>query len=149
MISFQEERLSECLDEAKPLLVQHWEEIARNKEKIPLSPDYDRYFLLERAQKLCVCTARDDSKLVGYATYVYDRQINYPVLWAEANVLYLDPQSRRPRAAHRLLEFAEESLKRRGVRVMHSGVKNEHPALGRVLEALGHKPIETVYAKVI
>lgn len=148
-LTFQTERLSECMEEAKPLLKNHWQEVALNKDIIPLVPDYHGYFALEREQKLCVCTARDDGKIVGYAVYVYDRQINFPVLWAESNICYLDPQSRRPRAAHRLLEFTEESLKRRGVRVMNTGVKNDHPALGRVLESMGHKPIETVYAKVL
>lgn len=149
-LTFQEERLSDCLDEAKPLLKKHWEEIARNKEIIPLAPDYERYFALERDQMLCVCTARDDGAVVGYAVYIYERPLNYPVLWAESTVIYMDMADRRPRVALRLLKFAEESLKRRGVRVVHSRVKIAHPALGRILEkCLGYTPIETVYAKVL
>lgn len=148
-LTFQTERLSECLEEAKPLLARHWQEIALNKDIIPLAPDYQRYFSLERDQKLCVCTARDEGRIVGYAVYVYDRQLHYPVLWAESDIFYVDPDLRRPRVAHRLIGFTEEELKHRGVRVMHSRAKIEHPAAGRVLESMGHKPIETVYAKVL
>lgn len=148
-LTFQEERLSECLEEAKPLLAKHWQEIALHKDTIPLAPDYPRYFQLEREQKLCVCTARHDGKIVGYAVYIYDRQLHYPVFWAESDIFYVDPECRRPRVAHRLLQFAEESLKRRGVRVAHSRVKIAHPAAGRVLESIGHIPVEIVYAKVL
>ena len=35
MITYQEEDLANCLDEMKPLLEDHWEEIALNK----LNPD--------------------------------------------------------------------------------------------------------------
>jgi GNAT superfamily N-acetyltransferase len=148
-LTFQEEKLRSVLEEIKPLLKKHWQEIARNKEIIPLEPDYETYAALEREYKLCICTARDAEKLVGYAVYIYDRQLHYPVLWAESDIFWIDQSSRRPRAAHRLLQFAEESLKRRGVRVIHTRTKLAHPAAGRVLESLGHVPIEMVYAKVL
>ena len=65
-IKYQQEFLSTVVEDIKPLLKEHWEEIALNKEKIKLNPDWDTYEELEHQGRLKVFTARQDGSLVGY-----------------------------------------------------------------------------------
>jgi hypothetical protein len=149
-LEFFVERYADVVGEARPLLERHWDEIARNKESIKLSPDWVRYAALAERNQLLICTARAGARLVGYALYFIAPQIHYrETMWAESDIFWIAPEFRRPTAALRLFAFAEDQLRARGVVVMHTRAKNAHPAAGRVLEHLGHEPIETVYAKVL
>lgn len=149
-LTFQEEKLATCLEEAKPLLERHWAEIARNKDRVPFAPSYSRYHKLEALQGLCICTARNDGILVGYAAFFVDFAFHYSkTKWAECDVVWISPDMRRPRTALRLIEFSIERLKARGVEVVHIRAKDAHPALGRILKHISFDPIETVYAKVL
>lgn len=150
LVNFQEERFADVIGEAMPLLERHWEEIARNRDTIPLRPDYVRYAALDERGHLLICTARSGPRLVGYAVYLVDRAAHYvTTLWATSDIFWVAPEHRSGRTGFRLLQFAEGSLKSRGVTVMQTRAKNDHPAAGRLLEHLGHVPIETVYAKVL
>ena len=149
-IAFQVERYADVIGDIKPLIVRHWEEIARNRDTIKLEPDYARYLALDERGQLLICTARDGGRMIGYAIYFVDFQIHYSkTRWAESDVFWIDPELRLPTAALRLFQFVEEQLLERGVMVVHTRAKNAHPAAGRLLEHLGHTPIETVYAKVL
>ena len=66
MIEYKEETYSQVIDEIKPLLEDHWEEIALNKEVIKLNPNYEMYEKLCNAGVMRIVTARDDGKLIGY-----------------------------------------------------------------------------------
>ena len=43
MITCQVEQWPEFIEEAKPMLPIHWEELALNKDKVPLDPQYYIY----------------------------------------------------------------------------------------------------------
>ena len=43
-ITFQAESFEQTLPEFSYLLPQHWEELALQKDKVPLSPQFDIYF---------------------------------------------------------------------------------------------------------
>lgn len=152
LLTFKEERFSEVIGEAMPLLKRHWGEIARNRDSIPLRPDYVRYAALEERGQLLICTARSDNRLVGYVVYfVFPHgHIHYVGMpWAESDIYWVDPELRRDGIASELFQLAERELKKRGVVGIHTRAKNDHPAAGALLKHLGHTPIETVYAKVI
>jgi len=51
VIKYQQESLSTCKSDAIPLLEKHWEEIALNKDKIKLNPDWDAYANLEDMER--------------------------------------------------------------------------------------------------
>jgi GNAT superfamily N-acetyltransferase len=149
-IAFRTERYADVIGDIKPLLVRHWEEIARNKDTVKLDPDYTLYATLDERGQLLICTARDGDRLVGYAIYFTFFQIHYrKTRWAESDIFWIDPELRLPTVALRLFKFCETELRAQGVKVLHTRAKNAHPAAGRLLEHLGHTPIETVYAKVL
>lgn len=150
-LKYQQELLADALDDLKPLLVGHWEEIARNRDFIPLDPDYDTYLRIEATGMLRVYTVRaDDGAVVGYAIYFVRPHLHYRRnVWAVSDIVYLRPEYRRGFCGVRLLSFAEKKLTEDGVHVMHTTSKLAHPALARVLEHLGHNPIEMGHAKVL
>jgi len=66
MITLQIEPFSEFIIEAKPLLPLHWEELALNKDKVPLDPKYEDYYAREEAGGILVVTVREKGELTGY-----------------------------------------------------------------------------------
>jgi|TARA_R110000803_G_scaffold14164_1_gene39466 GNAT superfamily N-acetyltransferase len=146
-MEFSEETLSQCLDEARPLLVDHWENIALNKDTIPLNPLWNIYEKLEETGNLKIITARQDEKLVGYAAYVISPSLHYSSeIIADADVFWLDPNHRKGMAGMRLFKHAEKVLKSYGVTRILNKVKI-HFDVGKVFERMGYDPIERVYSK--
>lgn len=151
IVSFQIEKFSETIEEAKPLLLLHWQEIARNKDLFPLDPDYATYAALERAGYLRIFTLRSRAaQLVGYASYMVHKNLHYKtMICAESDIFWLSPEVRRGRNALKFFSFIEHGLAAEGVHLMHTTYKSAHPAAGRVLEHLGHIPIEIGCSKVL
>lgn len=143
----QRESLSTCLEEAKPLLLQHWEEIAVNHD-IPLNPDYRFYHSLEAAGILRVYTIRcAEGVLVGYAVYFLRRHIHYSDhTWAIADIIMVRPEHRNAGLGFRLFDFIERDLRDAGATVIHTTSKVDHPELGWLLSSRGHKKIEEGYS---
>lgn len=149
-LTFAEEPLLQCLEEAKPLLTMHWREIARNQDLIALDPDFIRYTQLQERGQLLVVTARDAGRLVGYATFFIDAQIHYrKTRWAESDVYWLHPDYRGQGHGERMMAFCEAELRSRSVVVLHAKAKDAHAAAGAMWQKRGFEPIETVFAKVL
>mgnify|MGYP001567224449 FL=1 len=149
LLTFQVETLATAKHEAMPLLVMHWEEIALNKDTVPLDPDWDAYEKIESAGFYHVVTARDDGALVGYATYTIVRNLHYrSLIIAEADIFFLAPEYRQGMAGIRMLAFAEKTLTEHGVNKILTRTKIHHD-LGPLLERMGFVPIERVYAKMV
>tara|TARA_R110000737_G_scaffold109725_1_gene142700 strand:+ start:51 stop:500 length:450 start_codon:yes stop_codon:yes gene_type:complete len=146
-MEFLEETLCQCLDEAGPLLIDHWENIALNKDTIALDPLWDTYRKLEETGNLKIITARQEKKLVGYAAYVISPSLHYSdQIIADADVFWLDPDYRKGMAGMRLFKHAEKVLKSYGVTRVLNKVKI-HFDVGKVFERMGYDPIERVYSK--
>jgi len=147
MITYQEESAAECLEEIKPLIEMHWEEIAVYKDKIKLNPDFDKYLLLDSIGLLHVLTARDDDKLIGYFISFIQPNMHYKEsVFATNDILYIDPLYRKGSVGYKLFKKAEESLKEIGVDVIivHSKVNNDFKPL---MDKLGYERIEYNYSK--
>lgn len=149
-VVIQSQSLSSVIEEALPLIQRHWEEIALNKDIIPLSPNHARYADMEAKGRLLVTTARLDGALVGYATFIVDSSLHYStVLWGTCDVIWVAPEHRRSSLGGRLVEHSEMMLRLRGVTMIHVDVKIAHPALGELLQKCGYLPAATTYAKVL
>ncbi len=146
-MEFSEETLCQFLDEAGPLFIDHWENIALNKDTIALDPLWDTYRKLEETGNLKIITARQEKKLVGYAAYVISPSLHYSdQIIADADVFWLDPDYRKGMAGMRLFKHAEKVLKSYGVTRVLNKVKI-HFDVGKVFERMGYDPIERVYSK--
>lgn len=149
MVSFQVERIEDLRAEAEPLLARHWEEIALDKDTVPLDPDWESYARIENAGALHITTARDGAALVGYACYALGRNLHYRSLFmAESDIFWLAPEYRKGMTGVKLLKAAERFLAQIGVNKIVNKVKL-HNDVGGIFEHLGYRAIERVYAKRI
>lgn len=149
MYKTQQETYNQVIDEIKPLLHEHWLEIALNKDTVLLDPDYELYQLLEVKGMLHITTIRDEGKLIGYAIYVISPNIHYKSLKvAESDIFFLKKDYRNMGVGKQLLIHAEKHLVSLGVNKIINRVKLNTDA-GYVFEIMGHKPIEKVYSKLV
>ena len=149
MITYEVEEVANVLDEVKPLLEKHWNEIALHKDNIALKPDYDKYLLLDKMNMLQLVTARDDGKLIGYFVSFIQPHMHYKDnLFAMNDILYIDPEYRKGSVGYKLFKHAEKFLKEVGVDVImiHSKVKNDFKPL---MDRLGFERVEYTYSKYI
>lgn len=147
ILQYNVETFVAFLKDAKDLLIEHWNEIAEDKESVLLHPDFDRYIALEQAGNLLVVTIRDSGMLVGYCIMMLGEHLHYTDLeCANNDVIYLAPKYRRGRAGLELIKFLEKQLPGY-MATWH--VKIKHPQLGKILEYLGYEAFEIVYKKRI
>lgn len=123
-IRFDVERYADVIEEAKSLLLDHWEEIALFKDKIKLAPDYDKYATLAEAGNLHISTVRSDGKLVGYHAAFLSYHPHYKNdLMALTDIFYVIPKFRKGLLGFRFFRFIEAELKAIGVVKMMAGSK--------------------------
>lgn len=148
-VKYQQEFLSSVRGEIEPLLNSHWEEIALNKEKIKLNPDWDAYQSFEDQGKLKIFTARDDGQLVGYFVVIVGTNIHYKDhLFASNDIIYLSPNHRKGFTGIKLIKFAEKCLKNDGVSVLTINTKVHQP-FDKLMDFLKFRKIERVYSKYL
>lgn len=158
-LTFTFETIGDALrDGFEDLAALHWEEVALNKDTIPLVPDWDKYRYLERAGVLKSICARRAGKLIGYDVFFVQPAMHYSTsLWAVNDILYLDPEERRGLAGARLVRQSEKMLRDLGVQKViyhtklhvHLGHGKAHGTVGDLLIKLGYKHVENVLAKTL
>lgn len=149
MIKYELAEWQTFREEVKPLLPLHWQEIALDKESVPLDPDWDEYDRLAEMGRLHLLTVRDDDKLVGYYVGIVKPHLHYKsTLMAFNDVMYIKPEYRQGMVGVRIFKEIERTLKDRGVQKMFMNTK-EHHNFGVILERLGWHKAETNYSKTI
>lgn len=149
MINYGWEPLETLLDEGLADLVKlHWEEIALDKEKVPLDVDWDRKLSLEASGAWRVFTARRDDILVGYISfYIHESAVNYKsTRYIHDDVFWLCPSERRGLTGYRLLQKSIAALPRPCKLQMKVKLGFEGGRVGKLLERLGLSPIEVVHS---
>lgn len=151
---YQWQPFRDFVRELPPLFKQHWRELALNQDKIPLDPDWPRYFDLDLIGLLRCLTVRDRGLLVGYVFVLVFPHLHYAsTLWAQTDIFWLDPVYRQGWAGYRMLRMMEKGLKEIGVKVINVNAKLHFEAsrgtIGRLLERLGYQPSDVVYVKFI
>lgn len=149
MMTAQLESFREGMSELKALLPGHYDELALDKESVPLDPQYDIYFAREDRGELLYMTLREDSRLVGYFIGFIAPGLHYRTcLTCTMDIFYVHPDHRNGRGGLRLFRSVEKELRRRGVQRWFVGSKT-HKDASRLFEALKFRPIETFYSKWI
>jgi len=149
MVKYQQEFLPTVKSDIQYLLKEHWEEIALNKIKIRLNPDWDAYESLEQQGKLKIFTARDEETLVGYFVVLMGVNLHYKDhIFAANDVIYLSAKHRKGLTGVKLIKFAETCLKQDGVSVLSINTKVHRP-FDKIMDYLNFNLIERVYSKYI
>lgn len=147
--SYQVEKLDEVRQDAEPLLLKHWEEIALNKDTIELDPDWDSYYSLEKEGYVRIYTAREvgENTLVGYFVVIQSPSLHYKNdIFCVNDIIYVSKEVRGERVGANLIKFAEDDLKSFGVSVLTINTKTHAPFDG-LLEKLGYTHIENIFSK--
>lgn len=144
---FSRESIETFIDEIKPLLESHYDEIAHFKS-IPLDPDYDQYLELEKMGIVrCFIARNNDGDMIGYAIYFVRRNIHYKSsLQSVQDVLYMNPAYRGRGGL--FIMWCDEQLKAEGVEVNYHHIKAEHN-FGPMLEKMGYRLIDLIYGRIL
>lgn len=154
---FAWEKLGTLLaDGVEEILFQNFEEIEIDQDRIPLAPDWDYYFSLERMGVYRIVSARTDGKLAGYASFfVRKHRRHMNTLFAISDEIYLLPEYRKGWTGVAFIRESERLLKELGVVKIEMGEK-EHVKLGSsggtlgdLLEKLGYRHTESVFTKTL
>ena len=149
MIEYKEETFDQVIDEIKPLLENHYDEIALNKDSIKLNPDYGIYKNLCDSGVMRVVTARNDNKLIGYCVCIIKYHLHYKdSLTAFNDIFYIAKEYRKGLTGVKLFIKTEEILKQYGVQRVSMNTKVHHD-VGAIFDRLGYKETERVFTKMI
>lgn len=135
------------IEEAGPLLVEHWGEVARNKEVMVLKPNVLAYQALEDAGALISLGAFDDGRMVGYAVTICSAHLHYAdLIYASNDVIFVAGSHRNGPAGIRLMRETERLALERGARLILWHAKPD-TTLDRILPRMGYGVQETVFSR--
>jgi GNAT superfamily N-acetyltransferase len=146
VITAQVESLTEHLEELKPLLSRHWDELALNKDQVPLDPQYDVYLKRDALGEVMFISLREEGRLVGYFVGFVAPGLHYKTcLTLHMDIFYVWPEARGRRGGLILFKAVERAAKRRGVQRMFVGSKC-HKEASWLFEKLGYEKVEVFYS---
>lgn len=148
MITAQVESFADRLHELKPLLPLHWAELALDKDKVPLDPQYDVYIAREERGEVLFVTLRDAGELVGYFIGFIAPGLHYKTcLTLTMDIFYVVPQHRGKSGGVALFEAVKKEAKRRRVQRWFVGNKEHSKVHAEALFLhLGFEKVETYYS---
>lgn len=147
MITCQVETFAGFLEELKPLLPLHYEELALNKAEVPLDPQFDVYLAHEEQGKLLVLALRESGNLIGYFIGFVAPDLHYRTcLTCRMDIFYVVPEWRGHGAGMILFREVEAELRRRQVKRIFAGSKL-HKDASWLFERLGYTEVERYYSK--
>lgn len=149
MITYDFEGWDSCKDEVRQLCVAHWEEIALNKDVIPLDPDWERYAAADKAGSMVFVTCRDNGRLIGYSIWFITKHLHYKqTTWAYNDVIFLLKPYRKGRIGLKLINFSEYYMKVLGADKIawHVKVTNDWTP---ILRRMGYVMEDIVMGKVV
>jgi hypothetical protein len=135
------------IKELETILPEHYEELCVTKD-FPLEPDYVAYGRLDAAKMLRCITVRADDVLIGYAIFIVYPHLHYKsCMTAFEDIYFLKKEFRQGRIGIRMFRYAEEVLKKSGVKriVMHTKV---HMDNSKLFSYLGYKLTDKLFTKM-
>lgn len=146
MITAHIESFEQNLEYLKPLLPIHYKELALDQDKVPLSPQFDKYVAAEQRGELIFVTLRKAGQMVGYFIGFIAPGLHYSTcLTCNMDIFYVLPDHRGSGTGFQLFKFVEQQLKKRGVDRMFVGSKM-HKDASWLFEKLNYTPVETYYS---
>jgi GNAT superfamily N-acetyltransferase len=147
MITFCTERLQDELENLKEHFPRHWEELALDKEQVPLDPQYEVYLERENRGQVLFVAARELGRIVGYFVGFVVPGLHYKTcLTLTMDIFWIDPEHRGSGAGYKLFKFVEKEAINRGVQRMFVGSKL-HQDASWLFDKLGYTEVERYYSK--
>jgi GNAT superfamily N-acetyltransferase len=149
MLTAAPERFPEFLEEVKPLLPAHYEELALDRDRVPLSPQYDEYLKRDAQGAVLTIALREAGKLVGYFVGFVAPGLHYSTcLTLHLDIFWIHPDHRGQNGGFLLFRAMEAEARRRGVQRLFVGSKTHLPA-DYLFEKLGYRKVESVYSAML
>lgn len=149
MITAAPEPWHPTIEELKPMLPLHWEELALDKDKVPLAPQWHIYEERAARGELQLVVLREDGKAVGYYWGWITPALHYGTcLTGTMDIFFIHPEHRKGRNGTILFQAVEKDLRRRGVQRWVVGNKL-HRDCSALFKRLGFMPIEIYHSKWI
>lgn len=135
----------QLLEEARPLLQNHWSEISYYKD-IELNPDYELYIKMQEFKSIrCYIARCEDNKMIGYAVFFIKNHPHYKQsLMAIQDIIFFDPQYRG--RGMLFIMWCDEQLKNIGVQVVSHHVKFSYD-WSKSLERIGYEKQDIILTK--
>lgn len=149
MLTAHVEPLMSQIEELKTLFGAHYEELALNKDKVPLRPQWSIYQQREERGETIYVTLRDAGELIGYIVGFIAPGLHYETcLTCHMDILFVRPDRRDAAAKGVLLmmDRMESELRRRGVQRWFMGTKL-HKDIGAIFRRRKFEPVEMTYTK--
>jgi len=149
MLTAAPEPFAPFLEEVKPLLPLHYEELALNKDQVPLDPQYDEYLRRDASGMVMTIVMREAGELVGYFVGFVAPGLHYQTcLTLHLDIFWLKPEHRGKMGGVKLFRAVEIEAKRRGVQRMFVGSK-VHMDASWLFERLGYTEVERTFSKMV
>jgi hypothetical protein len=150
MITCAVESFTDRIDELKQIIPMHYEELALNKDKVPLSPQWDIYKARDALGEVIFVVMREKGEMIGYFIGFIAPGLHYSTcLTCIMDIFYIRPDKRGAALPGiRLFRAVEDELKRRGVDRWFVGSKTKADA-SALFEFLKFEKVETFYGKWI
>lgn len=146
---FAWERFHAIAHELPPLFIEHWRELALNRDAIPLDPDWDKFYALDVQGILRVLTVRLDKVLIGYAFLLVGPHLHYrSTIWGHVDMYWIDPVARTGWTGIRMFKHLIRDAKVMGAVNLTLSTKHHFMdnRVTKLLQRLGFTPIETVHS---
>lgn len=144
-IDYSREKVEQVRDEIMPLLMAHYAEIGQHD--LSVLPDWDTYLKAEEDGALFILTARLGEVLIGYNVMLLINHLHYAdSKVAQNDVIYVAPKYRRGKVGIGLVNYFEAAMRSVGFDKIYYHAKPSN-GFGRLLEAMGYSPVETIHAK--
>ena len=146
MLTAAPEAFPPFLDEVMPYLPDHYAELALDKDKVPLAPQYDEYLRRDALGMVLTVALRSSGELVGYFVGFIAPGLHYGTcLTLTTDIYWLRPDMRGNGGGLLLFKAVKTEAKRRGVQRAFFGYKLHQPAPKALFDAMGFEPVETFY----
>lgn len=150
MITFSAEQWDTVERELKSYAIAQWQEMSTDQDLFHIDMDWDLYRALDSIGKLLTCTARDESRLVGWHLSVIGPHPHYrSTVFGLQDTYYVLPEYRSdPMTGIRLFMFMEEESRRRGALKLVGNTKS-YLDKSPLFERLKWRKEGLIYTKVI
>lgn len=119
MVEIRVISVMESMEEAAPLMREHWTALERRREVLGLNPNLAAYRTLEESGSLIALGAFDSRGMIGYCVSIITRHLHDADLIYVANdVLYVANTYRGSMAGGRLMQETERIGRERGAKLV-------------------------------
>jgi hypothetical protein len=149
MITYQREFFVAIMHELPLLFLEHYEDVALDKERMELDPAWGEYLKLEQQGLLFIFTVRHNKELIGYHFNVVHPHLHYKsVLCSFSDMFFLKKDYRKGFTGFTFFRKNEIMLRGLGVKKIFV-MSKVHRDMTVLLKKLKYTLIEYIHSKWI